>query len=274
MPRFPMYRHVVRITWIFLFSLAIFGCAGPDSGTDTDKPSTPRAASAPAPADTTTAPKLVEREFPLLNNDNIEEFLMEYFKANPERRILVSTPLGDMKVRLYDDTPLHTANFLMLVKREYFNGTEFTRIIDDFIVQGGNNESETEEIKRILIGSYLIPAEFRPQNIHKKGVLSMARRYEDNPEKRSAAYNFFFVDGRTFNEPQLLMLERDHDMSIPEWKREVYKTVGGAPHLDGQHTVFGEIYEGLDVLEKLSAVETDEFDWPLSPLPVEMSVIE
>lgn len=269
-----MYRHVVRITWIFLFSLAVLGCTGPDTGTDTDSTSTPETAPAPSPADTTAPPEPVKREFPLLNNDNIEEFLMEYFKANPERRILVSTPLGDMKVRLYDDTPLHTANFLMLVKREYFNGTEFTRVIDDFIVQGGNNESETEEIKRILIGSYLIPAEFRPQNIHKKGVLSMARRYEDNPEKRSAAYNFFFVDGRTFNEPQLLMLERDHDMSIPEWKREVYKTVGGAPHLDGQHTVFGEIYEGLDVLEKLSAVETDEVDWPLSPLPVEMSVIE
>ena len=223
--------------------------------------------------DTTKSPTISRREYPLLNNDNAVDFLKKYFKENPERNILVTTRLGSLKVRLFDDTPIHTANFLMLVKREYFNGTEFTRVVKDFVVQGGNNDSETEEIKRLLIGSYELPPEILPDHIHKKGALSMARPYEDNPEKMSSPYNYFFVEGRTFNEPQLLALERDHGMKIPGWKRKIYGTIGGAPHLDGQHTVFGEIYEGLDVLKSLSEVKTDGSDWPLDPLVVKMEVI-
>lgn len=213
------------------------------------------------------------REFPLLNDGNAIEFLNGYFKENPERNILVTTRVGSLKVRLFDDTPIHTANFLMLVNRKYFDGTEFTRVVKDFVVQGGNNDSETEEIKRLLIGNYEMPAEIHEAHLHKKGALSMARSYENNPEKVSTPYNYFFVDGRTFNEPQLLALERDHNMKIPAWKREIYRNIGGAPHLDGQHTVFGEVYEGLDVLERMAEVKTDDSDWPLDPLIVKMEVI-
>ncbi len=223
--------------------------------------------------DTNRSPTISRREYPLLNNDNAVKFLKEYFKENPERNIRVTTRLGTLKVRLFDDTPIHTANFLMLVKREYFDGTEFTRVVEDFVVQGGNNDNDTEEIKRILIGSYELPPEILPEHIHKKGALSMARRYDDNPDKMSSAYNYFFVEGRTFNEPQLMALERDHDMKIPAWKRKVYGTTGGAPHLDGQHTVFGEVYEGFDVLKSLSEVKTDGSDWPFDPLVVKMEVI-
>jgi peptidyl-prolyl cis-trans isomerase B (cyclophilin B) len=162
----------------------------------------------------------------------------------------------------------------MMTKREYFTGTEFIRVVPDFIVQGGNNESETEEIKRLLIGSYQIPAEFRDHHIHRRGALAMARSYENNPEKKSSAYYFYFVHGMPFNEPQLLALERDHEISIPEWKRKIYRTEGGAPHLDNEHTVFGEIYRGLDVLDKMASVETDDGDWPLQPLEMKVEVID
>ena len=219
-------------------------------------------------------PAPVEREFPKLDSTNAVSFLRNYFEENPERRVRIITRVGTLKVKLFNDTPLHTANFLMMTKRDYFTGTEFIRVVPGFVVQGGNNESETEEIKRILIGSYQIPAEFTDRHIHERGALAMARPYENNPEKKSSAYYFYFVHGRTFNEPQLLGLEREHEMKIPDWKRKIYKKKGGAPHLDGEHTVFGEIYEGMDVLDKMAAVETDDGDWPLEALEMKVEVIE
>lgn len=212
--------------------------------------------------------------FPILNSENAVPFLREYLKNNPERKLKLTTRLGTLKIRLYDETPLHTANFLMLVKRDYFDNTEFTRVVENFVVQGGNNDKESEELKRLLIGNYLIPPEMDENLIHKKGALAMARNYEDNPEKLSSAYNFYFVHGQKFNEPQLLGIERENEISISQKKREVYNTIGGAPHLDGEHTVFGEIYEGLDVLDKMAAVETDKSDWPRNPLVMEISVID
>jgi peptidyl-prolyl cis-trans isomerase B (cyclophilin B) len=210
----------------------------------------------------------------ILNQENHEAYLREYFEDNPERKFKLTTRLGDIKVRLFDDTPLHTANFVMLIKRGYFDNTEFTRVAKNFVVQGGNNDSEQEEIKRLLIGNYLIEPEFNEEHIHKKGALAMARRYTENPEKKSSAYNFYFVQGQVFNEPQLLAIERDNEITIEPWKRDIYKTIGGAPHLDNEHTVFGEVYEGLDVLEKMSLVETDQSEWPLEPLIMKIEIIE
>lgn len=263
-----------RIAVLCCTALLLTACGDPSPAPNTSPPKaedTATANSTPAAPHSTTLPP---REYPLLTDDNAVEFLKQYFKDHPERKIRVTTRLGTLKVKLFDDTPIHTSNFLMLVNRDYFDGTEFTRVVDDFIVQGGNNDSETEEIKRILIGSYELPPEIRPEHLHKKGALSAARRYEGNPDKMSAPYNYFFVDGRTFNEPQLLAMERDHDMDIPGWKRKIYKTIGGAPHLDGQHTVFGQVYEGLDVLERMAEVRTDGSDWPIEPLVVQMEVIE
>jgi peptidyl-prolyl cis-trans isomerase B (cyclophilin B) len=211
--------------------------------------------------------------FPMLNNENAEAFLLDFLEKNPQRKLLLTTRLGSLKVRLFDDTPLHTANFLMLIQRGYFDGTEFTRVVRDFVVQGGNNDSETEELKRLVIGNYKLREEISSKHIHRKGALAMARQYENNPEKESSAYDFYFVHGRTFNEPQLLAIEREHEMKISPAHRELYYNTGGAPHLDGQHTVFGEIYEGLDVLDKMAAVKTDASNWPDDPLIMEISII-
>lgn len=209
----------------------------------------------------------------LLSQENYASYLLAYLSEHQERRFKLTTRLGTIKVRLFEDTPLHTANFIMLINRNYFDQTEFTRVAKNFVVQGGNNDSELEEIKRILIGSYFIEPEFREKRIHTKGALAMARDYKDNPDKLSSSYNFYFVQGQVFNEPQLLGIERENEIEIPNWKRDLYKTIGGAPHLDGEHTVFGEIYEGLDVLEKMSLVETDESEWPLVPLIMELEII-
>lgn len=210
----------------------------------------------------------------MLNNQNAEAFLRGYIEENSERKISLTTRYGTLTIRLFDDTPLHTSNFLMMVKRDYFSGTEFTRIVKDFVVQGGNSERETDEIKRLIIGNYLIKEEIHDRHLHKKGALAMARSYTDNPEKKSSAYDFYIVTGRTFNDPQLMALEREHEMSIPEWKRKVYRTVGGAPHLDGQHTVFGEVIDGWDVLDQMNLTPTDERNWPLESLIMTMEVAD
>lgn len=209
----------------------------------------------------------------ILNQENHEEYLQTYFQEHQSRKIALTTRLGTIKIELFDDTPIHTANFLMLTERNYFDNTEFTRVVKNFVVQGGNNDKEEEEIKRLLIGNYEMKPEIKEEHIHKKGALAMARRYEENPEMLSSAYNFYIVHGQTFNEPQLMALERDHEMTIPNWKREIYKTVGGAPHLDGKHTVFGQVYEGFDVLDKMASVKTDQSDWPLKPLVMEVEII-
>ncbi len=225
----------------------------------------------------TLEPKLEkpDEDLPLiLDQENHREYLSNYYKENQARRIALSTRMGTLKIELFDDTPIHTANFLMLTERDYFNNTEFTRVVENFVVQGGNNDKEEEEIKRLLIGNYEMQPEMKESHIHKKGALAMARRYEENPKMLSSAYNFYIVHGQTFNEPQLIALEREHEMAIPDWKRKVYKTVGGAPHLDGKHTVFGQVYDGFDVLDKMAAVKTDKSDWPLKPLIMQVEIID
>lgn len=254
---------------LFLGAIFLFSCSqapAPKKSADKETPI--------AEFDTTKKNPKVDSLPLILNQENHEAYLRQYFKDNPERKFKLTTRLGDVKVRLFEDTPLHTANFIMLIKRGYFDNTEFTRVAKNFVVQGGNNDSEQEEIKRLLIGNYLIEPEFKDEHIHKKGSLAMARRYTENPEKKSSAYNFYFVQGQTFNEPQLLAIERDNDMTIEPWKRAIYKSIGGAPHLDNEHTVFGEVYEGLEVLEKMSLVETDQSEWPLEPLVMNVEIID
>ena len=259
---------------LFFSILFLLGCQSEEAKQTISESDVNIAPDSAAQTTTDTITQTFEREFPRLTSKNAEAFLRSYFKENSERKIKLTTRLGVLKFRLYEDTPVHSANFLMLVKRDYFNDTEFTRVVKNFVVQGGNNDKEQEDIKRLLIGSYELDPEFIPEHIHKKGSLAMARRYEENPDKLSSGYNFYFVQGQKFTEPQLLAIERDNEMQIPEWKRRIYRTIGGAPHLDDEHTVFGEIYEGLDVLEKMSLVKTDASDWPMEPLVMKMEVIE
>lgn len=262
----------------FFFLLLISGCTSEKSKKNTEPNTVDSSGVIPQvePADTLGSEENISTDtikYPMLSSKNAVPFLLQYFKDNPERKIKLTTRLGTIKFRLFDDTPIHTANFLMLVKRHYFDNTEFTRIVKNFVVQGGNNDKESEEIKRLLIGSYELPPEIKENRIHQKGALAMARRYDENQEKLSSAYNFYFVEGQKFTEPQLLAIERDNEMTIPEWKRKIYRQIGGAPHLDGQHTVFGEIYEGLDVLHEMANVKTDQSDWPKVPIIMKMEVI-
>ncbi len=173
--------------------------------------------------------------------------------------VRISTTQGDGILKLYNETPAHRDNFVSLVREGYYNDLLFHRVIENFMIQGGDPESRNAEPGQAL-GSggpdYRVPAEFREHLFHKKGVLAAARN--DNPEKASSASQFYIVQGRVFTDAGLDSLEflRLGGRKIPQEQREVYKTLGGVPHLDQNYTVFGELVEGLELVDRIAAVET------------------
>lgn len=178
-----------------------------------------------------------------------------------KKDVLLETSMGEMVVRLSDSTPLHRDNFLKLVKVGFYNGVLFHRVINHFMIQAGDPQSKTAEPGQMLgegdLG-YTIPAEFRPGLFHKKGVIAAAR--DNNPLKASSACQFYIVQGKIFTDADLDKLEatRLGGRKIPAEQREVYKTIGGTPHLDQNYTVFGELVSGFDVLDKIAAVPTNK----------------
>lgn len=202
------------------------------------------------------------------------EELTKYGRENPERRVKIVTSKGTMVVELYENTPLHRANFIHLIKEHYYDGTEFYRVINNFMIQGGDTDGYERRAVKEKIGKYTLPAEFREDNIHKRGALSMVREYENNPEKRSSPFEFFIVQGTTYTDGELNGTEFNYNVKIGPEARAVYKSVGGCAYLDGQHTVFGEVVEGLEVIDKIAAVKTDNGDWPIEAVTIKMEIVK
>ena len=185
-------------------------------------------------------------------------------KKDRKRDVLMQTTMGDIVIRLSDSTPLHRDNFLKLVKVGYYDSLLFHRVIRDFMIQGGDPDSKrTAPGKPLGSGSpgYTIPAEFRKTLFHKKGVVAAARSGDNvNPTKASSGSQFYLVQGKVFTDAGLDSLEtfRLNGRKIPPEQRAVYKTVGGTPHLDQGYTVYGEVVKGLDVVDKIAAVQTSK----------------
>ena len=210
----------------------------------------------------------------VLTEENTIEFLTEYGKKHQETIIEISTYLGTMRVKLYKNTPLHRASFLYLINKGYFNDTYFHRVVKGFMIQGGNTDNWGTSNIRSKIGDYKIPAEINKSNFHKKGALSAARNYVDNPDKLSTPFEFFIVQGHTFDKQQLDMLEEQYKKKITPVQRKEYYRIGGTPHLDGEHTVFGEVIVGFDVIDKIAAVPTDKGEWPEKNVVMQIKVIK
>ena len=209
-----------------------------------------------------------------LKDANIVDFLKHYGKENPENKIKISTPYGDIVVELFEETPLHRANMIYLVKdEEYFNGTLFYRVVKDFIIQAGQKDDERTQEKRFLIGKYTIPKEMNTPYFHELGAVSMARNYTDNPEKRSSPYDFFIIVGRKQTDFGLDMIEKEYGIELTPYQRKIYMERGSAPHLDGEHTVIGRVVSGLDLAIAISKKETDGGEWPLVDIPITIDVI-
>lgn len=205
----------------------------------------------------------------LINDQNVREKLLAYGKENPETIVLIHTSKGKIKCRLYKDTPLHRANFILLAKKGYYDGSIFTRVAENFIAQGGGTFSEEKMDIKNSIGRYTIPAEIKPHHYHKKGALAAARRYEDNPRKRSDPRAFYFVEGSTYNDLTLDAYEEQNGYKYSQAQRAYYKSNPGAAHIDGEHTVFGEIISGFSVIPKITHVKTDSRDWPVKDIVIE-----
>lgn len=231
----------------------------------------------------------------------------------------IKTTLGDIKIRLYDDTPLHRDNFISLINSGFYEGVSFHRIIKDFMIQAGDPATKTVASKNLpdSINTYTIPAEFSHQNFHKKGALAAAREGNDvNPEMRSSGTQFYIVQGVVYSDSELNLSEQrinnnikqslfskliketndsvrlsgktitdgeiqeiaslkmfqyltnNKDYKIPEDQRNVYKSIGGAPRLDGTYTVFGEVIEGLDVVDRIASVKTNSNDKPENDIKI------
>ena len=238
-----------------------------NASAQTEKPKTKTAS--PKGTKKAAKPKKVR-----LTEDNVVEELTKYGRQNPEKRVRIITSIGTMVVELYDNTPLHRANFIHLVKEHYYDGTEFYRVINNFMIQGGDTDGYERRAVKEKIGKYTLPAEFREGNIHKRGALSMVREYENNPEKRSSPFEFFIVQGTTYTDGELNGTEFNDNVKIGPEARAVYKSVGGCAYLDGQHTVFGEVVEGLEVIDRIAAVKTDNGDWPLEAVTIKMEIVK
>lgn len=199
---------------------------------------------------------------------------------NKNVHVVLETTMGNIELKLYDLTPLHRDNFRALVKEHAFDSLLFHRVIRDFMIQGGDPDSKYAEPGKVLGDGdrdYTVPAEFRLEDgiFHRRGVLAAAREGDDvNPEQRSSAMQFYIVWGRVFDEEGLdriqlrLDARTDGRVKLTPEMREVYKTVGGTPHLDGQYTVFGEVVSGLDVVDAIQQVATDTNDRPLTDVRI------
>lgn len=243
--------------------------------------------------------------------------------------VKISTSLGDITVKLYDETPLHRDNFLKLAREGYYDGTIFHRVIKDFMIQGGDPNSKNP-VPGASYGTggpdYTIEAEISPSLFHKRGALAAARQGDEvNPDRRSSGSQFYIAWGKVYNQGQLSQLakqlevqaqqqilnrlamehkqeiirlrkERDQQglmelqddliaqtkaiakeqgvKGLTEEQKKLYSTIGGVPHLDGQYTVFGEVTEGLDVVEKIQNTRTLSGDRPADDIVMRVTVVE
>ena len=189
--------------------------------------------------------------------------------AKPETLIVIHTPHGDITAMLYNDTPQHRDNFIKLINEGWYEGSPFHRVIKNFMIQGGGNVNGKTD------PGYTIPAEFKTNHFHKKGALSAARMGDEfNPEKRSSGSQFYIVQGRRADDRTLNSMSAQSGFVYTEEQKQVYKTIGGTPHLDGAYTVFGEVIDGFEVIDKIAAVPTGKRDDPVTKISMTIEIVD
>ena len=187
----------------------------------------------------------VTKAFDSITSKNAIDFLIAYGEKHKENKVLFKTRLGNITIKLYDDTPLHRANFIFLTEAGYFNTTCFHRVVPNFIVQGGNSESSKTLKIRNKYQNYTVPPEFRKHRKHKYGALAAARDWEYNLSKKSNPFEFYFIVNKK-----------------------------GGHHIDGKHTVFGEVISGFSTLHKIVNLEAGRDEWPYEDVFIEATVIK
>jgi peptidyl-prolyl cis-trans isomerase B (cyclophilin B) len=195
-----------------------------------------------------------------------------------EQFIKIETSMGDMVIKLYNETPAHRDNMIKLINEDFYNNQLFHRVMKDFMIQGGDPHSAgAEKGQRLGSGGpgYTIPAEFNKNLIHKKGALAAARKGDqDNPEQASSGSQFYLVQGKVLTPEEINVLTQRGVATFTKESAEIYTTIGGTPHLDGAYTVFGEIVVGLDVLDAIASQPTDAYNRPLQDVIYSISIIK
>lgn len=198
-----------------------------------------------------------------ITQQNVREVLTQYGKDHPENEVLIETSYGNMKLRLYDETPLHRANFVKLIKDGNFEDAEFYRVVYEFMIQGG---------EMTLQLPYRIPAEFNRNYIHKKGALSMARPIDNNPAMESSAEQFFIIQGTRYTKEDLENEIMYFGLQLTPTQKQSYMTQGGSMDLDQKFTVFGEVTEGLEVIEKIAKLQLPGTEAPSKKVPFKITL--
>jgi len=175
----------------------------------------------------------LENEF-RLSDDNVMEFFLEYDKNHKENKVRIFTDYGEIDILLFENTKFHRSNFIYLSKKNYFQNTQFYRVINNFVIQAGNSDNRKISQKRKKIGRYLLPNDLNKGHTHKRGMVSMPSSLVDNPYKMASPFEFFIVQKKD-----------------------------GAHHLDGDYTVFGKVTKGMDTVDKIASRPTDNRDWPI-----------
>lgn len=199
-------------------------------------------------------------------------------KVKPDA--IIVTDFGEIHIKLYEETPEHRNNFLKLAKEGLYNGTTFHRVMNEFMIQGGDPNSK-DPAKKDMAGrggpGYTLPGNLNTGFIHKKGALAAARQPDQvNPQRRSSGSQFYIVHGRTFTDKEIDRFEQQikmvmgQDFAYTPEQREAYKNMGGAPWLDKQYTIFGEVISGLDVVDKIAQVEVGRANKPVKDVTMEV----
>ena len=181
-----------------------------------------------------------------LSDENVMEFFLEYDKHNKENLVRIVTDYGNIEIQLFDNTKFHRSNFIYLTKKNYFEDTQFYRVINNFVIQAGNSDNKKISQKRKKIGRYLLPNDLEKGYSHERGMVSMPSSLVDNPYKMASPFEFFIVQSKN-----------------------------GAHHLDGDYTVFGKVMSGMNTVDKIAATPTDNLDWPLQNIYIKrVEIIE
>ena len=215
--------------------------------------------------------------------------LMLACSSPKETLVKITTPYGDVVVKLYDSTVQHKENFIKLASRGYFDGLLFHRVIEKFMIQGGDPTSRNAK-PGVLLGdgdtNYTVPFEYIPSYLHKRGAFGAAREGDDvNPLKEDELKAFHMMVDQRDTASIRNVIEKYHDaveaeylrtkpFKITDAQRRVYTTIGGTPHLDGAYTVFGEVVSGMEVVDKIAAVKTDTNDRPVKDIPMTIKLIK
>jgi peptidyl-prolyl cis-trans isomerase B (cyclophilin B) len=206
-----------------------------------------------------------KKEAIVITPENLKNVLTQYGKENPENEVVIETSHGTIRLKLYDDVPMHRANFVKNIKEGYYDNADFYRVAREFMIQGGDLNKKL---------NYRIPAEFSPKYYHKRGALSMARTDNDNPNKESSSTEFFIVQGERYADWDIDQQAKDLGLQLTPEQRQVYLTQGGYLSLDQQYTVFGEVIEGLEVVDKIAGAKIYNEDKPVAKIPMKISVVQ